>query len=189
MFRACGWETTSSGGLTPPIRYILFIDPEQYASAASLEMKKTIGRLVGRINEHPAVKSGGVIMMGPGRWGSNNIDLGVNVTYGDINNTKVLVEMAREEAGQMPEVSYGTHFFLDLVEANIIYMPLYPGDHDASFNRDLFETLPNVLTDLIPETGRYHAIVRVFGLHAAAGGRSARVAADPHSRRAVCYLE
>jgi hypothetical protein len=186
LFRS---NRTISGGLTPPIRYILFIDPEQYASAASLEMKKTIGRLVGRINEHPAVKSGGVIMMGPGRWGSNNIDLGVNVTYADINNTKVLVEMAREEAGQMPEVSYGTHFFLDLVEANIIYMPLYPGDPDASFNRELFDTLPNVLFDLIPESGRYLEIVRVFDLHAATGGRSARVAADPHSRRAVCYLE
>ena len=69
---------------------------------------------------------GRILMMGPGRWGSSNIDLGVNVTYADIDNTAVLVEMAREEAGQVPEVSYGTHFFLDLVEAQIIYLPVYP---------------------------------------------------------------
>jgi hypothetical protein len=185
LFRS---NRTISGGLTPPIRYLLFIDPLQYAAAASLELKKTIGRLVGRINEHPVVKSGGLIMMGPGRWGSNNIDLGVNVTYADINNTKVLVEMAQEEAGQLPEVSYGTHFFLDLVEANIIYMPVYPGDPDASFNRILFDSLPNVLTEFLPEAGRYGEVVRVFDLRKSTG-RSARVVADPHSRRAICYLE
>ncbi len=186
LFRS---NRTISGGSTSPVRYILFIDPSRYAAAASLELKKTIGRLVGRINEHPLVKAGGVIMMGPGRWGSSNIDLGVNVTYADINNTKVLVEMAWEETGQLLEVSYGTHFFLDLVEANIIYMPVYPGDPEACFNRQLFKDLPNVLTELVPEAGRYLEIVRVFDLPAATGGRSAKVVADPHNRVAVCYLE
>jgi len=50
-------------------------------------------------------------MMGPGRWGSSNIDLGVNVSYADIDNTAVLVEIAHEDSGNIPEVSYGTHFF------------------------------------------------------------------------------
>jgi hypothetical protein len=185
LFRS---NRTISGGLTPPLRYLLFVDPLRYAAAASLELRKTIGRIVGKINEQPSVKSNGVIMMGPGRWGSNNIDLGVNVTYADINNTKVLVEMASEEAGQLPEVSYGTHFFLDLVEANIIYMPVYPGDPEAAFNRTLFDSLPNVLTDLLPEAGRYREVVRVFDLPKSTG-RSARVVADPHSRMAICYLE
>ena len=128
-------------------------------------------------------------MMGPGRWGSSNIELGVNVSYADINNTAVLVEMAREEAGQVPEVSYGTHFFLDLVEAQIIYLPVYPSDPEAEFNRELFEQLPNVLTDLLPDAGRFREIVRVFDLPAATGGLYAQVVADPQSQRAVCYLD
>jgi pyruvate,water dikinase len=66
------------------------------------------------------------ILMGPGRWGSNNIDLGVNITYSDIDNTAVLVEIAREGGGHTPEVSHGTHFFQDLVEGHIIYIPVYP---------------------------------------------------------------
>jgi hypothetical protein len=185
LFRS---SRTISGGLTPPIRYILYIDPAQYG-ATPPEVKKALGRLVGRINEHPAVTEGRVLMMGPGRWGSSNIELGVNVTYADINNTDVLVEMAREEAGQVPEVSYGTHFFLDLVEAQIIYMPVYPSDPEAEFNQELFEGLPNVLTELLPDAQRYAAIVRVFDLPAATGGCRARVAADPQSRKAVCYLE
>ena len=180
---------TISGGVTAPIRYLLYIDPERYGLIESPEVKKSLGRVVGRINEHPAVVAGRIMMLGPGRWGSSNIELGVNVSYADINNTAVLVEMAREEAGQVPEVSYGTHFFLDLVEAQIIYLPVYPSDPEAEFNRDLFERLPNVLTDLLPDAERFREIVRVFDLPAATGGRFARVVADPQSQRAVCYLD
>jgi hypothetical protein len=180
---------TISGGVTAPIRYLLYIDPERYGLIESPEVKKSLGRVVGRINEHPAVVAGRIMMLGPGRWGSSNIELGVNVSYADINNTAVLVEMAREEAGQVPEVSYGTHFFLDLVEAQIIYLPVYPSDPEAEFNRDLFERLPNVLTDLLPDADRFKEIVRVFDLPAATGGGFARVVADPQSQRAVCYLD
>jgi len=180
---------TISGGITPPIRYLLYIDPAAYGAIDSPEIKKSLGRIVGRINEHPAVVQGHILMMGPGRWGSSNIDLGVNVSYADINNTAVLVEMAREEAGQVPEVSYGTHFFLDLVEAQIIYLPVYPGDPEAEFNREVFESLPNILENLLPDAGRFRDFVRVFDLPAATGGLYARVAADPQSQCALCYLD
>jgi pyruvate, water dikinase len=180
---------TISGGVTPPIRYLLYIDPEWYGAIDSPEAKKSLGRIVGRINDHPDVARGRILMMGPGRWGSSNINLGVNVSYADINNTTVLVEMAREEAGQVPEVSYGTHFFLDLVEAQIIYLPVYPNDPEAEFNRQVFESLPNILTDLLPDAERFREILRVFDLPAATGGLYAHVVADPQSQRAVCYLD
>jgi len=180
---------TISGGVTPPIRYLLYIDPVGYGAVGSLEVKKSLGRVVGRINEHPDVARGRILMMGPGRWGSSNINLGVNVSYADINNTTVLVEMAREEAGQAPEVSYGTHFFLDLVEAQIIYLPVYPNDPEAEFNREIFESLPNILTDLLPDAERFREVIRVFDLPAATGGLYAHVVADPQSQRAVCYLD
>ncbi|MDA8126960.1 MAG: PEP/pyruvate-binding domain-containing protein [Deltaproteobacteria bacterium] len=186
LFRS---SRTISGGLTEPIRYLLYIDPARYGAIETPELKKALGRIVGRINEHPLVAAGRVLMMGPGRWGSSNIELGVNVTYADINNTAVLVEMAREEAGQVPEVSYGTHFFLDLVEAQIIYLPVYPNDPEAEFNRALLEGLPNILTELLPDAERFSPIIRVFDLPTATGGRFARVAADPQSQRAICYLE
>jgi pyruvate,water dikinase len=186
LFRS---SRTISGGVTTPIRYLLYIDPVQYGTIESAAMKKSLGRIVGRINDHPAVAAGRILMMGPGRWGSSNIELGVNVSYADINNTSVLVEMAREEAGQIPEVSYGTHFFLDLVEAQIIYLPVYPDDPEAEFNEGIFGELPNVLTDLIPEAERFREIIRVIDLPAATAGCFAKVVADPQTQRAICYLE
>ncbi|MDH7499924.1 MAG: PEP/pyruvate-binding domain-containing protein, partial [candidate division NC10 bacterium] len=178
-----------SGGVVPHIRYLLYIDPDRYSSIPSLEIKKGLGRVVGRINGHPRILEGKILMMGPGRWGSNNIDLGVNVGYADINNASVLVEIAREEAGHVPEVSYGTHFFQDLVENQIIYLPVYPDDPAAGFNGRFLESSPNLLTDLLPDASEFEDFLHLIDVFAATGGKYLQVVADPQAQEAVCYLE
>jgi len=178
-----------SGGVVRNIQYIIYVDPKRYAGTPDLDIKKTLGRVVGRLNEHPHLARGRFLMMGPGRWGSSNIDLGVNVSYADIDNTVVLVEMAREEAGHVPEVSYGTHFFQDLVEGQIIYLPIYPDDPQCEFNHGFFERSPNILTALLPDAGKFEHLIHVLDIPALADGRFAQVVADPESQRAICYLE
>jgi hypothetical protein len=180
---------TISGGAISDIRYILYIDPKRYAAVESVDVKKSLGRIVGLVNEHSKIKEGKIIMMGPGRWGSSNIDLGVNSSYADINNTSVLIEMAREEAGHLPEFSYGTHFFLDLVEAGIIYMPVYPNDPEADFNNDFFDNSPNILLSLLPDSLKFTGVIRIIDLPATTGGRHAKVVADPRKQKAICYIE
>ena len=176
------------GGSVEQIRYILYIDPQRYNRLAR-EVKKSLGRLVGQINRHPAIKDSKVLMMGPGRWGSGNIDLGVNVTYADIDNAAVLVEVALEEAGHVPEVSYGTHFFQDLVEAQIIYLPVFPDDAATEFQREFFETAPNILLELFPHAREHESVLRLIDIPKTTGGGFANVAADPQHRQAVCFLD
>jgi hypothetical protein len=178
-----------NGGCITHIRFIIFIDPGQYSVIASMDIKKSLGRVVGQLNRHPLMIREKMILMGPGRWGSSTIDLGVNTSYADINHMSVLVEMAREEAGQTPEVSYGTHFFLDLVEAQIIYMPVYPHDEESSFNHDFFANAPSVLTELLPATARFNKVIHVIDVPAATEGKHAHVAADPQNQKAVCFLK
>ena len=101
------------------LRSHLYIDPRRYADIETMDIKESLGRIVGHLNARLCIAEDNMLMMGPGRWGSSNIDLGVNVSYADIDNAAVLVELAREEAGHVPEVSYGTHFFQDLVEEDI----------------------------------------------------------------------
>ncbi|MHB1000321.1 MAG: PEP/pyruvate-binding domain-containing protein [Armatimonadota bacterium] len=177
-----------SGGVVSDIRYILYIDPRAYASLQPVESKKTLGRIVGQINQHPLVAEGKILMMGPGRWGSSNIDLGVNVGYADIDNTSVLVEIAREESGQMPEVSYGTHFFQDLVEAQIIYLPVTPDDPESEFNSAFFEFSTNALPELLPDTFDFERVVRLIDVPAVTNGSHAHVVADPQAKEAVCFI-
>jgi hypothetical protein len=178
-----------SGGVVRNIRYILYIDPRRYSAIQSVETKKGLGRVVGRVNGHPRVVEGKILMMGPGRWGSNNIDLGVNVGYSDLDNASVLVEIAREEAGHVPEVSYGTHFFQDLVENRIIYLPVYPDDPQAGFNVRFFESSPNILADLLPDASEFGDWLHLIDVSASSHGKLAQVVADPQVQKAVCYLE
>lgn len=184
------FQSTSmvNGGKVENIRYLLYIDPGKYNKITDDHLRYGLGRLVGRINRHPGVMEGKVAMIGPGRWGSTNIELGVNVGYADINNASVLVELAREEAGHVPEVSYGTHFFQDIVEDNIIYTPVWPGDPESSFNEKFFEEAPDVLLELIPDSNDYAGLVKVIDVPSASKGGTCEMIADPQSRKAVLYL-
>jgi pyruvate,water dikinase len=186
LFRA---NRMINGGVVRGVRFIVYVDPRWYDSITTHETKAALGRLVGRINNHPAIVDDKTIMMGPGRWGSANIDLGIKVGYADIDNTSVLVEIAREEAGHVPEVSYGTHFFQDIVEDQIIYLPAYPDDPSSQFNTDFFTSAPNALCDLLPEAADMQPLLKLIDVPACSGGAHVSLVADPHSRRAVCYLE
>jgi pyruvate, water dikinase len=186
LFRA---QRTISGGVVKNIRWALCIDPVTYAAMTDPALKRALGRVVGRVNARLGGSEERMLMLGPGRWGSSNIDLGVNVSYADITNTAVLVELAREEAGHVPELSYGTHFFQDLVEAQIIYLPVYPDDPKAQFNQALFREGPNELPRLLPEFAEFAPWVRVIDFEAVQRGSRATLVADPQSQVALCYLE
>jgi len=176
------------GGFVEQIRYILYIDPQRYHRLSS-EAKKSLGRLVGQINRHPAIQGNKIMMMGPGRWGTSNIALGVNVSYADIDNASVLVELALEEAGHVPEVSYGTHFFNDLVEGQVIYLPVYPDDTASEFQVKFFKTAQNILLELLPHAGEYESILRLIDVPKTTGGGFAQVVADPQLNDAICFLD
>jgi len=112
------------------------------------------------------------ILMGPGRWGSRgDIRLGVPVTYSDINNTGMLIEIARKKGDYTPDLSFGTHFFQDLVEASIRYLPLYPDENDNTFNEAFLTRSGNLLPELLPDCAGLADTIRVIDVPAAAEGR------------------
>ena len=129
------------------------MDPEKYDRIPGPTTKLQLARVVGHINQH--LEGQRFILMGPGRWGSSNIDLGLKVTYADIHNTSVLAEIALSRGDGTPELSYGTHFFQNLVEARIYPLPLYPHQDDTVFKTAFFQESPNILKDLIPSDGKY----------------------------------
>jgi hypothetical protein len=126
--------------------------------------------------------------MGPGRWGSNNPDLGVKVTYADIYNTARLIEIGLSDDGSAPEASYGTHFFQDLVEAEIHPLALYPGQGEVAFNWHFFRGSPNVLGDLFPGYARYADTIRVIHVPEVSDGRLLEVIMDGERSQALGYL-
>jgi hypothetical protein len=90
-------------GYLPNIRFIIFVSPEAYYALPTAAARNETGRIVSRLNSILTEKS--FICVGPGRWGTENIDLGVYVGYSDICNAGALVELAGEGVGAAPEAS------------------------------------------------------------------------------------
>ena len=127
----------------PDITHIVYVDPEEYSQLENSEDMLEVGRAVGKLNSLLPKRQ--FILMGPGRWGSRgDIKLGVPVTYSDFNNTAALIEIARKKGNYVPELSFGTHFFQDLVESSIRYLPLYPDDPGIEFNEKFLLTSQNL---------------------------------------------
>jgi len=174
-------------GLVPQIRYVVYVDPEKYDRIPDPATKLQLARVVGHINRR--LEGQRFILMGPGRWGSSNLDLGLKVTYADIHNTSVLVEIALARGDGTPELSYGTHFFQNLVEARIYPLPLYPHQDGTVFKTAFFQESPNVLKDLVPSDGKYAEYIRVIDVPAVTDGRYLEVVMDSEKGKALGYLK
>lgn len=175
-------------GVVEDIRYIVWVDPIAYDQIPDPSTKTQLARLVGRLNQ--ALKEERFILMGPGRWGSSNMSLGVKVTYADIDHARVLAEVAVAHGAHAPEASYGTHFFQDLVEAHIYPLPLYPDDPDTLFNWDFFRQAPNRLRDILPDAPRDVAdALKVIDVPAVSKGRRLTIAMSSEQDRALGYLK
>jgi hypothetical protein len=173
-------------GRVQHIRHIVFVDPQAYAHIPDETARLQVARVVGQLNQVLERKS--FILMGPGRWGSANIDLGVRVTYADIYNTAMLIEIGLSDGASAPEASYGTHFFQDLVEAQIHPLALYPGQGEAVLNWRFLRESPNVLENLLPDCAGYAQYVRVIDVPAVAHGRLLEVVMGDEKSQALGYL-
>ncbi|MGB9776273.1 MAG: PEP/pyruvate-binding domain-containing protein [Anaerolineae bacterium] len=172
-------------GVVSGIEYAVYVDPRRYATIPDDSTRYEVGRVVGRINQRLAGHR--YILLGPGRWGSANVSLGVKVGYADIYHTSILVEIAFAGPAGTPEVSYGTHFFQDLVEANIYPLALYPDEGDF-FRRDFFEDSPNALPELLPADALLADVVRVIHIPTVSGGRLLDVVMNSQEEKAIAYL-
>lgn len=169
------------------IEHIVLVDPRDYEQLEDRESMLRVARAVGAVNR--ALPEHRFILLGPGRWGSRgDIRLGVPVTYADICHTAMLVEVARRKGSYVPDVSFGTHFFQDLVESGIVYLPLYPDDRDTVWNEDVLNSSPNCLAEVAPDYADLAHVVRVIDVSAVSGGRLLHIVMDGEEDRALAYL-
>jgi len=174
-------------GAVRQIEYIVYINPDKYARIPDNSTRLELARIVGRLNKR--LEGCAFILMGPGRWGSSSIELGVKVTYADIFNCRALIEVAMPKEGGRPEVSYGTHFFQDLVEAEIYPLALYPGEPGIIFNSPFLDQSPNQLPTLLPADAPYANYVQVIHVPpAAGGGRYLNLVMNTDEEKAIGYL-
>ncbi|HPQ71500.1 MAG TPA: PEP/pyruvate-binding domain-containing protein [bacterium] len=176
-----------SDGFVNNVTHVVYVTPEGYDKIINLEELKSIGRVVGKLNS--ILPQHQFVLIGPGRWGSRgDIKLGVEVTYSDINNTAALIEVAFKKGDYLPDLSFGTHFFQDLVEANIAYLPLYPDDPRIVFNHEFLTGSPNLLGELLPDYKHLDEVIRVIEVPAVADGRILQILMNADDERAIAMF-
>ncbi|HSA95425.1 MAG TPA: PEP/pyruvate-binding domain-containing protein, partial [Acidobacteriota bacterium] len=176
-----------SNGRVADITHIVYVDPDRYGEIGEMADLFAVGQAVGKLNKLLPRRQ--FILMGPGRWGSRgDIKLGVRVTYSEINNSAMLIEVARKKGNYVPDVSFGTHFFQDLVESGIRYLPLYPDDEGIRFNEKFLLESTNKLAEHCPECAGLAGALKVIDVLEATGGKVLRVVMNADQGAAVGYF-
>lgn len=120
-------------GIKENIKHIVYLKAEAYDPKNVDRIVRTIASWNEEIGEQ------GYILIGPGRWGTTNYLLGVPIHYAQITNASVIIEIAKGRFA--PELSYGTHFFGDLLANAHLYLSVITEKGDY-INSELLDKLP-----------------------------------------------
>ncbi len=110
------------------------------------------------------------------------------MTYAHINKATLLVEIAFSRDGLPPEVSYGTHFFQDLVEADIVILPVFPDEPGGVLNEGVLLNSENILRTVAPEAHDCEQVVRVIHIPSVSGGQFLQVYMDVYNQRGLGFF-
>ncbi len=146
------------GNVRLPIDYVVYVDVKRYLARNEQE-KYGVARQIGAINT--ALKGKNAMLLGPGRWGTTTPSLGVPAHFTELCNMSVICEVAYQEAGIMPELSYGSHFFQDLVETGIFYVAIFDGDKDVIFHPQWVLDRENILASISPKSKAFTDVIHV----------------------------
>ncbi|MFH1046101.1 MAG: PEP/pyruvate-binding domain-containing protein [Candidatus Omnitrophota bacterium] len=173
------------GNISQDIKRIIYVDPQKYTALAQQE-KYEIARIIGRLNQELLVReTTPALLIGPGRWGTTTPSLGVPVKFAEINNVTVLAELAFSQGNLMPELSFGTHFFQDLVETNIFYVAIFPEKEKVQWHYEWLQSLKDTLIELLPESAAYQGVVSVYDVSA----KNVKIMSDVVAQKIVCFAQ
>jgi pyruvate, water dikinase len=142
---------------------IVYVVPEVYGQMGLRDryaVAELVGNLVQMREEDDEQKR--ILLAGPGRWGTSSPSLGVPVKFHQISRAAVLAELVVMHDHLVPDVSLGTHFFNEMVEADILYFALFPDRNKNYLNREFFEQAENRLVELIPKAEEWAHAIKVI---------------------------
>lgn len=175
--------------LLPPqtvgeIDVLVFIDPECYYDIPDEAQRDQIARSITTLNDLLPVDRFGLI--GPGRWGSLNSRLSVPITYSDICNARMLIEISPPYFPR-PELAFGTDFFEEVKEAEIFVLGIQPTSEGGLIDWQFLRQSSNSLGDYVPWASGWSDCVRVIDLRQVVG-RPLKVIIDD-ANQAIAYFD
>ena len=122
---------------------IVYVDPAGYYGMPYKD-KNRVARLIGGINWHFRDLQKHMMLIVPGRVGTTSPELGVPTAFSDISAFEIICETEEREAGYNPELSYGSHIFQDLVEAEILYTAVFHSEKTIHYAPEKLKNCPDI---------------------------------------------
>jgi len=138
--------------------YVIFVQAKEYLELPERE-KYRIARLVGALNQK--LKESSILLVGPGRWGTTMPSLGVPVHFSELCNMAAVCEVSYRQAGLMPELSFGSHFFQDIVESDIFYAAIFDGEPNVVFHPENILGRKNLFGEILPEEKAWERVIHL----------------------------
>lgn len=117
-------------GFVNDVSHIVYIAPDKFNSLSTREIAAELAE----INNTFKSRNEGYILIGPGRWGSSDPNLGIPVIWSDISEAKMIVEYSMP--GFQVEPSQGTHFFQNITSLGVGYLSIDTVAGDGNVNFD-----------------------------------------------------
>ena len=142
--------------------FIVYVDPVKYYNMP-YKMKNSVAKLVGKINWKYRDSGKHMMLIVPGRIGTSSPELGVPTAFSDISTYEIICEVEESKAGYNPELSYGSHIFQDLVEAEILYTAVFHNEKTIHFSPEKLKNCSDIVSEFEPEE-MLTEIVHVYDL-------------------------
>jgi len=178
------------GNISRPLKRVILTVPKAYLSLKESE-KYDVARAVGKLNRLITDReSMPTMLLGPGRWGTTTPSLGVPVSFSEINRISVIGEIAYTEGGFTPELSFGSHFFQDIVELEMFYVAIFPDKPGIFINDSFFDTCENELCKLLPEYANLSEALKVYSMpYGGVQSNMLLISADILTQKVICCKE
>lgn len=131
---------------TSSLDLIVYVDPVKYYELPFKD-KDLVAKLIGKINWHYRDMDKHMMLIVPGRVGTTSPELGVPTSFADISAYDIICETEESRAGYNPELSYGSHIFQDLVEAEILYTAIFQGEKTKKYSPEKLTSSKDLINE------------------------------------------
>lgn len=111
-------ESSMGNGTFDSIKDIVVFNPDNFDNTKTIEMQEEIEKFNQKLTEEDRK----YLLIGPGRWGTQDRFLGIPVKWSQISNAKAIIEVGLKDF--QVDASQGSHFFHNLMSMNVGYFSI-----------------------------------------------------------------
>ncbi|MDD5484190.1 MAG: PEP/pyruvate-binding domain-containing protein [Kiritimatiellae bacterium] len=137
----CACRRVMGNGIIENITDIIYCHPGRF----DFSKTEKIAAVIGRLNQALLEKQRRYILIGPGRWGTRMVQLGIPVNWQQVAGAALIVETSA--GGKRIDPSQGGHFFHNLAATGIGYFSINETGLENFVRWDELEKMPALYAD------------------------------------------